>query len=316
VLVTGSAGTGEADVAVTVTPVSGTASALQSQPDPTGPDGCAYATGVTPGTYKVAISRTGAVNTRQVANPSNSSVVVPAGATVPVSFTYDDAAMYTLTYDAAGTIIPSTMPVTFLTASGPPYITRSTSAPPSSVSLFPYPAGYTAVAGAEADANGNTLCAAEDPAAWPGGTYGGVKVQVGVRGAAAAPPGQTKPLTVPMGTFTVEKVKGQYITAVAQNAASTTTGQPDCAAADGGDLVFAFPQITTDTKVKLSLPYGTYQLYSSTSSSGLTALLGGLLNLVTSTTKLGIDDPAGTPLSSVTSTATSNVLVLDPRRKA
>lgn len=98
VQVTGAAGIGESGVAVSIAPVSGTASALQSQPSATDIDGCSYALGVTPGTYKVTISRSASVDTMQVASPFNAAVTVVAGATYPVNFTYDQSGTFSLTY--------------------------------------------------------------------------------------------------------------------------------------------------------------------------------------------------------------------------
>lgn len=310
VLVTGSTGTPEADVSVAVTPVSSTATALQTQPVPTGPDGCTYAMGVTPGTYKVTLTRSGSVDTNQSSNPYNDAVVVAPGATASVTFSYDDAMNYDLAYASGSPVLPQTMPVTFLAASAAPYITPSSAAPPSNVALYPFPAGYTAVAGAEADTNGNTLCAAEDPAAWPGMTIGKGKsaqaVQQGVRGSAPASPGGSGTLTVPMGRFTLGNLSGLYVFAVAQNAPSATTGQPDCTAANSG-VTFAFPQTTTPATTTFALPYGSYKIYTSATADGaiLKAVAGGM--------NLSISVPGQNTMSAVSG---GNVLVLDPRQKS
>jgi len=316
VLVTGSTGTPEAGVSVTVTPVSGTATALQAQPASTGPDGCTYAMGVTPGTYKVSINRSGSVDTVQSPNPSNDAVVVMPGATASVTFSYDEAVNYDLTYNSAGSgggavTLPQSMPVTFLAASGAPYITSKTSAAPTNIALYPFPAGYTAIAGAEADTNGNTLCAAEDPAAWPGKTFGSGKnaqtVAQGVRGTAPASPGASATLPVPVGAFSLSNLNGLYVYAVALNAPSTATGQPDCAAATSGSgVVFTFPQATTNATTIFALPYGTYQIYSQTTSYGASR------QPVVGSMNLSVSVPGQNTRSAVSG---GNVLTLDPRQK-
>jgi hypothetical protein len=311
VLVTGSTGTPESGVSVTVTPVSSTATSLDTQPVATGPDGCTYAMGVAPGTYKVTLNRTGSVDTLQASSPFNDAVVVMPGATASVTFSYDQAMNYDLAYSTGSPVLPQKLPVTFLTASGAPYITSSSAAAPSTVALYPFPAGYTAIAGAEADKNGNTVCAAEDPAAWPGKTIGkgpGATVLAqGVRGAAPAAPGGSGTFTVPMGRFSLTNLNGLYVFAVAQNAATPTTGQPDCAAANGNALIFALGQITSAATTTFALPYGQYQIFTSTSASGTAPLpVGPAQNLSVSVPGQNTASTAGP----------GNALLLDPRVKS
>jgi prepilin-type N-terminal cleavage/methylation domain-containing protein len=298
VQVTGAAGTGESGVSVSVAPVSGTATALQSQPSATDVDGCSYALGVTPGTYKVSISRSASVDTSQVAAPSNATVTVVAGATYPVNFTYDQSGTFAVTYPTGATL-PTSLPVTFLSP-GLPYISPSSSAAPSSASLYPYTAGYTAVAGAEADTNGNTVCAANDPSAWATGAYDGKVLTSGLRGnTAAASPGGAAALTVPMGVFTLNSASAVYLTAVQQSV--TTYGQPACTKPQ----TFAFSALKPNTTTKLALPYGTYTLYSGGALGAQTSLVGSTLNVTPIT---------GSPNGVLTSFSTSaSTLTLDPR---
>jgi hypothetical protein len=203
------------------------------------------------------------------------------------------------------------MPVTFLAASGAPYMTSSKTPAPSSIALYPFPAGYTAIAGAEADTNGNTLCAAEDPAAWPGMTISKGKtasvLAQGVRGAAPASAGGSGPFTVPMGRFTLTNLNGLYVFAVAQNAASPATGQPDCAAANGNALVFALGQITSAATTTFALPYGQYQVFTSTSAAGTAPLLVGPAQ------NLSVSVPGQNTASTA---GPGGTLLLDPRVKS
>lgn len=308
ILVRGSAGTGESGVAVSITPVSATATPLQTQPVPTDVEGCSYALGVVPGTYRVAITRAGSVDTAQNPTPSTASsgnVTVTAGSTSPVNFTYDAAATFPVTYKPANAILPTALPVTFL-GIGSPYVSSSTAAAPSSVALYPYPSGYAAVAGAVADTNGNTKCAAQDPAAWPAGTYGGRRVASGIRGAtAAADPGATAAapgLTVPMGTFTVRSTAALYLTAVAQSV--TTNGQPACATPQ----TFTFSTFSTSATVSLALPYGSYKIYAGSALGLLTAPVGSALGITPTTDAVNGVLASFDPLSST--------LTLDPRAAA
>lgn len=300
VRVTGSSGLGQPAVPVTITPNTGSALPLQKQPDATDAEGCSYALGVAPGAYTVKIQRSGWVDTGQASVPTNATVAVVAGRTTSVVFEYADAMDYSLTY-AGGTspVLPANLPVTFLTPTATPYITPSDAAPPTTVSLYPYPAGYTAIAGAAADSNGKPTCASQDPAAWQAGTYDGVTVGQGMRSTpVAATAGGSASLDVPMGTFRVNQLSALYLTAVAQN--DTTNGQPGCAK----PATFTFSTLSLGSSV-LALPYGTYKIYS-----------GGLLGaLTTAITSNGTIKPITTGHDGELSTflPASGTLVLDPR---
>jgi type II secretory pathway pseudopilin PulG len=263
VQVTGAYGLGESGVTVNITPYSGTAATLQSQPAMTNVDGCSFALGVYPGTYKVTVSRPGSVDTAQVQVPST-LVPVLAGSTAPATFAYDQSGVLPVQYAGGTATLPSNMPVTFFDP-GLPYISSSTLQAPTSVSLYPYPQGYTAIAGAVTDASGVTICAAESPANWTLGTYGGKVLTTAAQSTtAAASPGGTAPtsLKVPMGTFTVRPTTSTTLTAVAQNV--TTNGQPGCKAAAVSSTTpsFTFPNLPANTTSTLALPYGTYRLTS------------------------------------------------------
>ena len=62
-------GTGAANVTATVSPVSGGAVALDTQPPDTDTSGCTYALQVTPGTYTVALSEPNYIDITQAATP-------------------------------------------------------------------------------------------------------------------------------------------------------------------------------------------------------------------------------------------------------
>lgn len=308
VLVSGASGIGDAGVSVTISPLSSTAMALQSQPAVTDIDGCTYALGITPGTYRVAISKASSVDPTQTITPTTgqpnqpSDLVVTAGATAPVTFNYDQTATYPLAYaPGSGSTLPDSMATTFL-SQGLPYSRAGTYAPLSSVSLYPYSAGYGVIAGREANQT-STLCAAEDPAAW--GSAPGVKAATRAT-ALGQQPGATSPsVSVPMGVFTVTvpttTVGSTYVTAVGTS--STANGQPGC----GTPETFTFSKpVPPGGSVTLALPYGTYQLNTG-ASVGVTnsPISSGWAAMVTS--------PYNGPLSSITQ---GGVLTLDPRPAA
>ncbi|GAA4749587.1 hypothetical protein GCM10025783_22390 [Amnibacterium soli] len=306
VLVSGASGTGEQGVGVTVSPVSGGATALLSQPAATDVDGCTYAFGVTPGTYRVAISKPASKDQLQNSTPTTgqqnepADLVVSAGGTSPLTFTYDQTATYPLTYaPGSGAVLPDKMATTFLSA-GAPWSSDETAAPQNSIALFPYPSGYGVIAGQQADPNTRSLCAAEDPSAW--GSAPGVRAGVRASAPGQTPGGTSPAVAVPMGVFTVTapvlSLGNTYVTAVGQS--STDNGQPGCQNTE----TFTFSTYLAPGQTRtFALPYGTYRLYA-----------GGLLGLTTS----GIGSPAvkianslyNGPLSSITS---GGLLTLDPR---
>lgn len=302
VQVTGAYGIGESGVDVTIAPYSGTATTLQSQPAATNVDGCSYAVGVYPGVYKVTINRTGSVDLAQ-ASSSSSLVQVLAGATAPGTFSYDQAGTIPVTYPA-GAVLPTTMPVTFLNA-GQPYISPSNAAAPTSVALYPYPAGYTAIAGPAVDASGKPACAAESPANWPLGTYGGKVLNASAQSptGAASPGGtSTTAMAVPMGVFTVRVpalTSTTYLTAVAQD--SGANGQPGCKSAP----TFTFSKLTANSTMTLALPYGTYKLYTGSALGSVANVLGSTLGVTPVTDRVSGLLSAFDP--------TLGTLTLDPR---
>lgn len=295
VLVTGANGTGQSGVTVRIDPASGTSTALQTQPELTDVDGCTYALGVYPGTYNVTISRAGYVDTKQDPSPTK-PVTVVVGATAPQTFSYDEASSFTLRYPAGATL-PTRLPVTFLKSTGgSAWISSTTAAAPTSAALFPYSDGWAVMAGVQADTNGLTRCAAQDPSAWTPGPYGAAtRVQT------APGPGGSATVDVPMGVFSVRPLSSLALTAVAQDV--STNGQPGCA--NASTQSYTFPSTISTSGAKLALPYGTYKLYSGNILSSLTNLIGSSLNLT------AVTDPVTGALARFD--PQTNILTLDPR---
>jgi hypothetical protein len=212
VAVTGEDGTGRQAVTVTVTPISGGATAITETIDPTDVDGCSYILNVVPGVYRVQVSKTGYVSKidQQAATPSEDDLQIVAGATATAAFTYDNASSFTLRYSPTATqtaVIPTNLGVTF--TGGLSDIVKT--APGSPLKLYPMVAGYQAVAGEYAD------CKNVDPANWAESAT----MKSGERAAAVGTaPGGSGLLPIPMGVLRLpipnDDTK-RYVTAVQQN---------------------------------------------------------------------------------------------------
>ena len=284
------AGTGASGVAVAITPVSGGAIAVDKQPDNTDSDGCSYALKVTPGTYKVAISRSGSIDNAQVTAPFK-NVVVTAGGSVATQFQYDYAATFNLTYANGSAKTPTNLDTSYLSTYGV-YVD---SVKKSSVGLHPYPSGYAGIAGKYiAPVSGNAGCVSVDPAAWPAATVNGTALAQGTRTAAvaAAPKGSVN-MTIPMGVITVTN-SGNYTLTAESATAAATAADPGCATG----MSYTFGAVSGNQTI--ALPYGSWTLYQTVAGiktaipANKVGLVGGLLSL------LGI----------------GNVFTLDPRNPA
>ncbi|QNO37767.1 carboxypeptidase regulatory-like domain-containing protein [Protaetiibacter sp. SSC-01] len=265
-------GTGASGVNVNIAPNGGGAVALDAQPDPTNAEGCTYALQVNPGNYTVSLSRAGYVSADQTSNPS-SSVTVAAGATVNAPFTYDRAGTFGITYAGGSTAArPTNLETSFINTYGVFY----TSGPVPTTTLFPWSSGYRAVAGhyVAPDGTGAGGCPAVDPAEWPAATVGSTDLAAGVApDPVAATPGGTASVNVPLATVELKSIpQNRYITAVSQNV-SVAAGQPGCAVA----MTYTFARISTSNSNSdrtILLPYGTWRLYTSTSSGGTSTSIG------------------------------------------
>jgi len=125
-------------------------------------EGCGFFAQVPPGSYTVQLGSAGWVDRQGVDHPTQTAGVT-AGATTAVAFDYDQAATISATLDAAGGgVLPaatwSQIPVVLGNTAFLPTGTKSFSGTGTSRtlgSLFPSSTGYTAVAGACADADNN-----------------------------------------------------------------------------------------------------------------------------------------------------------------
>ncbi|MFT4029927.1 MAG: carboxypeptidase-like regulatory domain-containing protein [Protaetiibacter sp.] len=298
VAVSNAAGTGTEGVTVTITPDS-SGTALDAQPDATNAEGCTYATQVSPGSYTVTLSKSGYVGSDQSSAPS-ASVTVAAGETVSTSFTFDDAATFALTYAGGSSALKaSNFETSYVNTYGVYYISGSSA----TASLFPWSSGYRAIAGhyVAPDATGAGGCSAVDPAEWTAATVSGVSLADGVASdPVAAAPGGAAAMSVPLATVKLSSIaQNRYITAVSVDT-SAVSGEPGCSVT----MTYTFAQVNSKSSTTadrtIMLPYGTWKLYSATSSGGTTTSLSA---------------SAITPLSNVVTSGmvSSNQVTLDPR---
>jgi hypothetical protein len=278
-------------VAVKITPTSGGV-ALKAQPDPTDAEGCSYALKVAPGTYSVAISRTGSVDTSQVASPIQ-SVVVTAGGSVAAQFQYDYAAKFNLQYASNYTGTAPKLPTDLTTTYLSTYAAYIDTGVKTQISLHPFTSGYAAIAGSYvAPSQSGTGCINVDPASWPANSSNGNNLADGVRlsPVAAAPKAQAA-MPVPMGVASVTHTTSAFLTAVSATS-TANVGDPGC----GVPVTYTFGKILVSGSVPIALPYGSWTLYSSSTATGTKTVIGS--------SKI-------TPLT--LGYSNSNVLTLDPR---
>lgn len=263
--VSDASGTGVPGITPTITGPSGVAVPA------TNVEGCTYVTGVATGTYTVKVSRAGYVDGAQQ-SPSEQSVIVAAGSSGAAAFTYDAAANYAVQYGNAKNVaatLATNMPATLINpTSGTVALTNSAS----SASLFPYTAGYRAVAGTfTADASGTaspTSCVNTEPGSWVTANAAGRK------GVPSQP--SASPLKAQTGALTLKGLTtGQYITAKTITPV-TGSGDPGCALG----MTLTFPKLT-GTTTTLALPWGTWKLYSGASSGLMTTVVNGSASNVT-----------------------------------
>ncbi|MEO6116700.1 MAG: hypothetical protein ABIP33_09970 [Pseudolysinimonas sp.] len=267
-------GPGAAGVTVTVSPVSGGATALTVAPPVTDSDGCSYALRVTPGIYSVSLSKSGYVDINQNTTPTL-SVTVVAGATSSAPFAYDLAANYQMTYapgKPAGTKFATNAETSFVNNNGTSVVGGGT---PLSVPLYPWGVGYVPIAGHYiAPTQLSVGCRSVDPSEWQAsaspllaaGDHGG---------AVSTDPGGTVAMTVPMGLLKVKSSKAGTFKAVSATPIAGW-GDPGC----GTAMSYTFANIVANTDTNIALPFGTWTISVTPSSGTATLTLTPLNNVV------------------------------------
>lgn len=254
-------GKGSPGVTVSTTPAASVAI------NKTDSQGCTYVLKVKPDTYTIAISRTGYVDSKQQAGPTQ-SVKVVAGQTTTVGFQYDQAAAFVAKLasnaPAGATVrVPTNLETTFVNTYGK--FVRSPSSGASSLSqtfpLHPFASGYSAFAG---------VCAAADPAEWPTETVG-AQTYAGERTpAVAAAGGASVDLPVPMAVVTVNGGGAGWLRAVSVPPAPGSP-VPGCEAPQ----TLTFGNVLGAGPTTIALPYGTWQLQRSGTQNGTYSPVAG-----------------------------------------
>lgn len=295
-------GVGSAGVTIKAIPLASNpagAVALTTTPAVTDNQGCSYILKVVPGNYQVSLSKTGYVSDTQSAAPIT-TVLVKAGTSTGANFQFDKSSTFTAHYasDSAATVtatpvaFPSNLEVNYV-SSNATYAQPVTvpAAKTATNQLFPLISGYSAYTdNAPSSTATQPSCISRIPSTWKANAAG-IAGQSGL--AAAAVPGGSVDIYVPMGIFTATATTGTYLTAVPATAAASV-GDPGCSST----TALTFNAKTTTGTTVLALPFGTWTLYSgSTAGAKSTAIATAAIAL-----------PAGSP----TNTA-AGVFTLDPR---
>ena len=286
--VVNAAGTAVAGATVSLTPAGVAAVTTDS-------DGCAYLLKVPPGNYTVTVSKAGHVNEQQIAAPE-ATVDVTAGGSSRLSFAYDRATTYSVSYASglpSGVRIPTYLTTTFLSTYGAFKMPATTNATTKTFSLYPVASGYSIVAGAYAETPENpaTSCLAPDPGEWLPAPD-----KVGTRpGAIGGAAGSTVTAGVAMVLVTLNDANGGASWPNVRNHLKAVyvgggAGDPGCAAG----MTYTFGDIISSDDAIVLLPYGTWKLYRGNASAQTTQITSGIVV------------PAG-------SSVASGIVVLDPR---
>jgi prepilin-type N-terminal cleavage/methylation domain-containing protein len=280
----------------------------------TNADGCAFLTGVTPGTYDVSASRAGYVGTDQTTAP-RVSVPVTAAASAGAAFQLDRASTVTVDYASnrpTGTVyFPNNLVTTRFDAGGTASHTALSgtgthTSRTQTAQLFPFASGYEFVAGkylapatspVTPPTTGPSVagaCLSPDPRAWPAVTESGT-TRVGTRASAATTPGGAATARVPMGIVTVAGIPAGAILSAITAAPPAGSGDPGCAT----PVAYTFGAVPAGSTI--ALPFGTWTL-STTATTGAGSVV--------------------VPASSITlnsrgsTTPATNTVTVDPREVA
>lgn len=296
--VSGSSGDPVAGATVTVTPATPAngATPLAAQPAVTDSLGCTYALMVNPGNYNVTVTKSGYIDVTQNASPSVLVSVAKSSASAAMA-TLDLGATFPISYAtnfAGPSIVPVNLDASFVSTYG----TSPQPGAPSSVTMFPFPAGYEVLAGVYNDpAIPAKFCKSVDPAEWQAGSTAGVDYLKGVRPppVAAVPGGTAATAAVPMGVVTVQMPSSKrYLLAVSQSTGPVGTADPGCDI----PMQYSFGYRGNNEVVTIALPFGSWKIYASTSPSSPNNQRS-ILNL--------------TPQTTAQMTAIDNIVTLDPR---
>ncbi|MBT2501979.1 prepilin-type N-terminal cleavage/methylation domain-containing protein [Curtobacterium sp. ISL-83] len=279
-------------VAVTIAPLSGGATGLSNPPAATDANGCSYAVGITPGTYRVTITKAGDVDPSGATAPYYDVTTSPGGVGNK-SFQYDQAVTATTgsplnLKDGVSVKLPTSLPTTYR------YNDTVKTVSTMSTTLFPY--AWTTIAGAY-----SSTCKNVDPTAWPTANNLGVSPNI-FNATDGSTPGfnPTTPTTAtaraPMGVFNV-KMGGSdsVLVATVKNTTAVPNGDPGCAM-----TTYTFTGMTAATATTIALPFGTWTLTGTSAVGGQPSAAVPTIGSNPNVTNLKV-------------TSASNVVTLDPR---
>lgn len=284
-------------VGVLITALSGGAKALPAQPAATDGNGCSYALGVTPGTYRITITKAGNVDPDGTSAPFY-DITTTTGGIGNKTFTYDQGLNVVVgaPLNLAGKTakLPTSMTTTFRNSTSN---TKTFST--NSMTLFPYPDGWTAIAGSY-----TSTCTDVDPTAWTTPTPTNLTFSPNVFADPANPatpgfnPTSTTAVTAraPMGIFDVKMSGLDTVLVATVKNTTASNGDPGCSPS----TTYTFTGLTSVAATTVALPYGSWTLRGAT-------ILGGLLSSNNPTVS------ATTGASYVNVGTSGNVVTLDPR---
>ncbi|MDM7891716.1 prepilin-type N-terminal cleavage/methylation domain-containing protein [Curtobacterium caseinilyticum] len=279
-------------VSVTITPDSDGAKSLAKPPAVTDANGCSYAVGVTPGTYKVTIAKAGNIDPTGDSTP-DAVVKTIAGGVGNKTFAFDRAISVTTggplnLKDGVSAKLPASLPMT--------YVSGDTVRTATTTPTLLYPFQWTAIAGAF-----SSTCPNVDPTKWP--AAGGFTASPNIfNGTDGTTPGfnPTTDLTVtaraPMGVIDV-KTNGldTVLSATVKNTTAVPNGDPGC-----GTTTYWFTGLNSNKATTIALPFGTYTLAGTT-------VLGGLLS------NGAVNVSANPDVMNLKVSTSGKVVTLDPR---
>lgn len=260
-------GEGVGGVTVSATPSTGTP--LSSEV--TDSQGCAFFLLVPPKSYTVGISSPVGKTYVDItgATAPTGLATVTAGTSASVPFTYDEAGTFRATYNVVSNIVPLNLPTSLVSTRDPVITATSVASNPRLILASPWPDGYTVLAG-------NTVaCKAADPGLW---VANATKMDGDRPEPIAVESASTVDVAVPTSTVTVTGMAtsgttNRYLVAVSK--VNAVNGQPGCDTTQ----TYRFAPATTST-MTVSLPYGSWEIHRSNSTSftpsGSTKLSSGI----------------------------------------
>ncbi|WIB60015.1 prepilin-type N-terminal cleavage/methylation domain-containing protein [Curtobacterium sp. MCLR17_007] len=284
-------------VSVSITPRSGGATSLPAQPAATDGNGCSYALGVTPGTYRITITKSGNVDPDGASAPYF-DVTTSSGGIGNKTFTYDQGISVSvgapLNANGKAAKFPTGLTTSFRNGSTVK-TTTSTSA-----TLFPYTDGWTVLGGAY-----SPTCTDVDPSAWTTSSANLVTSPFVFTDSntALGTPGFNPTSTsaavarAPMGIVDVKLGGLDTVLFATVKNTSAAGGDPGCSPS----TTYTFTGLNSASPTTIALPYGSWTLRGSTS------ILGSILGTNNQTV-------SATPgVLNVNASVNGNVVTLDPR---